>query len=134
MPLVVFSESSGFEMSEWVIQWSWSINTNVIPLGNIHTVHDYFMGVGDSLLPFDTMDSEWKQNLWRNQGQQCVTFFSCPSAFHGLICFAQEKGGMYLRLLIQARPLPPKTASSEVNRTSPPASYPGYGKYKLRME
>lgn len=46
MPLVVFSESSGFEMSEWVIHWSWSINTNAIPLGNIHTVHGYFIGSG----------------------------------------------------------------------------------------
>lgn len=58
MPLVVFSESSGFEMSECVIQWSWSINANATPLGNIHTVHDYVMGVGNSLLPFDSMDSE----------------------------------------------------------------------------
>lgn len=94
MTRVVFSESSGFEMSEWVIQWSWSINANAIPLGNIHTVHDYFMGVGgNSLLPFDSMVSEWKQNHWRNQGKQCVTFFSWPSVFHRLIYTAKEKGG-----------------------------------------
>lgn len=81
MPLVVFSESSGFEMSEWVIHWSWSINTNAIPLGNIHTVHGYFMGVGDRLLPSDTMDSEWKQNLWRNQGSAVCNILFLPISF-----------------------------------------------------
>lgn len=78
----------------------------------------------------DSMVSEWKQNHWRNQGKQCVTFFSCPSVFHRLICIAQEKGVKYLAPLIQAQPLPLKTANSEVNHTSPPVSYPEYGKYK----
>lgn len=120
-----------FEMSEWVIQWSWSINANAIPLGNIHTVHDCFMGVaGNSLLPFDSMDSEWKQNHWRNQGKQCVTFLSCPLVFHRLMCIPHEKGGKVSPLLIQARLLLPKTANSEVNHTCPPASYPEYGKYE----
>lgn len=94
MPLVVFSEFSGFEMSEWVTQWSCSINEKAIPLGTIHTVHDYFKGMeGNSLLPLDSMVSEWKQNHWISQGKQCVTLLSCPSASHRLICIAWEKGG-----------------------------------------
>lgn len=130
MPLVVFSESSGFAMSEWVLQWSWSINANAIPLGTIHTVRDYFMWVGgNSLLPLIVWFQN-ENNHWRNQGKQCVTFFSCPSVFHRLICIAQEKGVKYLAPLIQAQPLPLKTANSEVNHTSPPVSYPEYGKYK----
>lgn len=92
MPLVVFSEFSGFEMSEWVIQWSCSINEKAILLGTIHAVHDYFMGVeGNSLLPFDSTVSEWKQNYWVNQGKQYVTVLSCPSVFHRLICTAWER-------------------------------------------
>lgn len=38
------------------------MNENAIPLGTIHTVHDYFMGVeGNRLLPFDSMVSEWAE-------------------------------------------------------------------------
>lgn len=101
MPLVVSSEFSGFELSEWVIQWSRSINEKAVPLGTIHTVHDYFMGVGgNSLLPFDSMVLEWTQNHWMNQGKQCATLPSCPSVFHRLICTAWDKEGKILSLQI----------------------------------
>lgn len=74
---------------------SCSINEKAIPLGTIHTVHDYFMGVeGNSLLPFDRMDSEWKQNHRLNQGKQRSALLSCPSAFHRLTCTAWEEEGM----------------------------------------
>lgn len=126
MPLVVFSESSGFEMSEWVIQWSWSINANAIPLGNIHTVHDYFMAVGgNSLLPFDSMVSN--ENRTAEEIRVSIPDHQFST---GWSILPKEKEAKYLPLLIEAWPLPPKIANSEVNHTSPPVSYPEYGKYE----
>lgn len=38
------------------------MNEKAIPLGTIHTVRDYFMGVeGNRRLPFDSVGSEWAQ-------------------------------------------------------------------------
>lgn len=118
MLLVVSLEILGFELSEWVIQRSCSINEKAIPLGTIHIVHNHFMGMeGNSLLPFDRMVWEWKQNHWINQGKQCATLLSCPSVFHRLIFhrLRERRKDIYPFWYSQAWQLPPKVANSEVN-------------------